>query len=85
MIIKSKARGRAQSFTSVSSIRGSAEQRTLDGKSKGCKNAVNDLSELAKNTNLVPPDFDPMEDDPLLPRDKVEVMQDMTRRSQTCI
>ncbi|MCD7456453.1 hypothetical protein HAX54_031813 [Datura stramonium] len=79
-ILKIKsARGRAQIFISVSSIRGNTEQRTLDEKSKGCKNAAYDLSELAKKTNFVPPDFDPMEYDPSLPRDEVEVMQNIIR------
>ncbi|MCD7461816.1 hypothetical protein HAX54_047170 [Datura stramonium] len=59
------------------------EKRALDGKSKGCKNEVNDLSELPKKTYIVPPCFDPMEDDPLHRQDEVEVMQDMTRQSET--
>ncbi|MCD7458342.1 hypothetical protein HAX54_037957 [Datura stramonium] len=74
---RTPARGRVQSFTSMSSIRGSAEKRTLDGKCKGCKNVAYDMSEFPKKTNLVPPGFDPTEYDPPFPRSEVEVVQEM--------
>ncbi|MCD7449898.1 hypothetical protein HAX54_002201 [Datura stramonium] len=77
---RKSAGGRAQSFTSVSSIRGSAKKRCLDEKSKGRKNATYDLSELAKKNNLVPPSFDPMEDDVTFPHDEYEVVNDTLKR-----
>ncbi|KAH0730248.1 hypothetical protein KY289_001436 [Solanum tuberosum] len=74
------AREQAQSFTSTGSIRRCAEKRTLNGQSKDSENAEYELNELAQNNNCVLSGSDPMEDDPTLPRDEVEVMQDNQRR-----
>jgi len=74
------ARERAQSFASIGCIRRFAEKRTLNGQSKDSENAEYELNELAQNNNCVLSGSDPMEDDPTLPRDEVEVMQDNQRR-----
>ncbi|KAH0682780.1 hypothetical protein KY289_020532 [Solanum tuberosum] len=74
------ARERAQSFKSMGSIRRCTEKRTLNGQSKDSENAEYELDELAQNNNCVLSGLDPMEDDPTLPRDEVEVMQDNQRR-----
>ncbi|KAL3353938.1 hypothetical protein AABB24_018554 [Solanum stoloniferum] len=76
------AREQAQSFTSVSSMRRCAEKRTLNGQSKDSENAEYELNELAQNNNCVLSGLDPMEDDPTVPRDEVEVMQDNQRRKK---
>ncbi|KAH0708771.1 hypothetical protein KY284_010198 [Solanum tuberosum] len=74
------ARERAQSFTSISSMRRCAEKITLNGQSKDSENAEYELDELTQNNNCVLSGLDPIEDDPTLPRDEVEVMQDNQRR-----
>ncbi|KAG5605813.1 hypothetical protein H5410_027305 [Solanum commersonii] len=74
------ARERAQSFTSMDSMRRCAEKRTLNGQSKDSENAEYELDELAQNNNCVLSGLDPMEDNPTLRRDEVEVMQDNQRR-----
>nr|XP_016488699.1 PREDICTED: uncharacterized protein LOC107808675 isoform X2 [Nicotiana tabacum] len=74
------ARGRGQSFRSLGSVRVNAEQRLPIGNSKNLNAAASYLNELAQNTNLAPPGFDPLEDDVSLPQE-VEVMQD-TQRSK---
>ncbi|KAH0765220.1 hypothetical protein KY285_001091 [Solanum tuberosum] len=74
------ARERTQSFTSMGSMRRCAEKRTLNGQSKDSENVEYELDELAQNNNCVLSGLDPMEDDPTLPRDEVEVMQDNQRR-----
>ena len=74
------ARGRGQSFRSLGSVRVNAEQRLPIGNSKNRNAAASYLNELAQNTNLAPPGFDPLEDDVSLPQE-VEVMQD-TQRSK---
>ncbi|KAG5614941.1 hypothetical protein H5410_014765 [Solanum commersonii] len=74
------AKERAQSFTSMGFMRRCAEKRTLNGQSKDSENAEYELDELAQNNNCLLSGLDPMEDDPTLPRDEVEVMQDNQRR-----
>nr|XP_009790809.1 PREDICTED: uncharacterized protein LOC104238211 [Nicotiana sylvestris] len=74
------AMGRGQSFRSLGSVRMNAEQRLPIGNSKNRNAAASYLNELAQNTNLAPPGFDPLEDDVSLPQE-VEVMQD-TQRSK---
>ncbi|KAH0677878.1 hypothetical protein KY285_025679 [Solanum tuberosum] len=57
-----------------------AKKKTLNGQSKDSENAEYELNELAQNNNRVLSGSDTMEDDPTLPRDEVEVMQDNQRR-----
>jgi len=64
----------------MGSIRRCAKKKTLNGQSKDSENAEYELNELAQNNNCVLSGSDPMEDDPTLPRDEVEVMQDNQRR-----
>jgi len=64
----------------MGSIRRCAKKKTLNGQSKDSENAEYELNELAQNNNRVLLGSDTMEDDPTLPRDEVEVMQDNQRR-----
>ena len=64
----------------MGSIRRCAEKRTLNGRSNESENAEYEMNELAQNTNCVFLGSDPAEDDPSVPQDEVEVMQDNRRR-----
>ncbi|XP_019259418.1 PREDICTED: uncharacterized protein LOC109237554 [Nicotiana attenuata] len=74
------ARGREAKLQSFRLLKVSVEQRTPLGKGKNCNALVSTQNELAQCNSLVPPGFEPIEDDvPLL--QEAEAMQD-TQRSE---
>lgn len=64
----------------MGSIRRCAEKRTLIKRNNKFEYAEYEMNELSQNTNCVFSGSDPAEDDPFVPQDEVEVMQDNKRR-----
>nr|XP_016454525.1 PREDICTED: uncharacterized protein LOC107778740 isoform X1 [Nicotiana tabacum] len=71
------ARVRGQNVRSVVSVKGSVGKRNLVRESKNHNSAASEQNKLAHNSNnLMPPSFDPMEDDVSLAQED-EMMQDL--------
>ncbi|XP_075111915.1 uncharacterized protein LOC107793740 isoform X1 [Nicotiana tabacum] len=71
------ARGCGQNLRSSGSAKGSVGKRNMVGESKNHNSTASEQNKLAHNsTNLMPPSFDPMEDDVSLAQED-EMMQDL--------
>ncbi|KAH0669524.1 hypothetical protein KY285_025775 [Solanum tuberosum] len=66
-----------------SNVRGSVEKRTMVGNNKGFNSATYTQNVVAQKINVVPPSFDPLEDETSFPNDDLEVMQETVTSKPT--